>query len=100
MQRRKQQAGEYDHQAAEAGGKLMANELQFAVDALQVGSQRRLDVLQIGPQRSLDALQVGVDRGDICLGRYIVVYRVEDFGGDPFGLLALDIGIRQGVGEG
>jgi hypothetical protein len=36
----------------------------------------------------------------VLLGGDVIVDRVEDLGGDPFGLLAVDIGIRQGLGQG
>ena len=35
----------------------------------------------------------------VLLGGYVVVDRVEDLGGDPLGLLTIDVGVRQGVGQ-
>jgi hypothetical protein len=71
MQRREEQAGEHDHQAAEAGDELVLHQLELPLQCLHV-----------------------------LLGGDVVVDRVEDLGGDAFGLLAIDIGIRQGVGQG
>ena len=82
MQRREEQASEHDHQPAEAGDQLMPHQLQLG--------------LQIGP----DLAQVGSDEFQILLGSNVVVDRIEDLGSDALGFLAIDVGVRQGVGQG
>ena len=82
MQRREEQASEHDHQPAEAGDQLMPHQLQLG--------------LQIGP----DLAQVGSDELQILLGSNVVVDRIEDLGSDALGFLAIDVGVRQGVGQG
>jgi hypothetical protein len=71
MERREEEASEYNHQAAEAGDELVLYQFQLHLQCLQV-----------------------------LLGGDVIVDRVENLGGDPFGLLAVDISVRQGVGQG
>jgi len=48
----------------------------------------------------LHELQLGLQCLQVLFGGDVVVDRVEDLGGDAFGLLAVDIGVRQGIGQG
>jgi hypothetical protein len=75
MQRREEQASEHDHQATEASDELVLDQFQLA-------------------------LQLEAQMFKVLFGRNVVVDRVEDLGGDAFGLLTVDIGVRQGVGQG
>ena len=77
MQRREEQTGQHDDQAAEPD--------DDAVDP-------RLDLGEAQQHSLFQRLQV-------LLGGNAVVGRVEDLGGDPLGLLAIDIGVRQSVGQ-
>jgi len=47
----------------------------------------------------LDELQFGLQRLQVLLRGDVVVDRVEDLCCDPLGLLAIDIGVRQSVGQ-
>ena len=58
------------------------------------------DSVDPGLKAQLELAQVRSDQLQVLLGRDVVVDRIEDLGGDPFGLLAVDIGVRQGVGQG
>jgi hypothetical protein len=75
MQRREEQTGDRNDEAAKAGEELMPHQVDF-------GFEPRSEELQI------------------LLGGDVVVDRVEDLGGDAFGLLAVDIGVGQGIGQG
>jgi hypothetical protein len=75
MQRCEEQSEQHDHQAAETGQQLMLD--------------------QIDPR-----LELRFQELQVLLGGDVVMDRVEDLGGDPFGLLAVDIGVRQGIGQG
>src|SRR5437868_3328948 len=77
MQRREEQTGQHDDQAAEPD--------DDAVDP-------RLDLGEAQQHSLFQGLQV-------LLGDNVVVDRVEDLGGDPLGLLAIDIGLRQRIGQ-
>jgi hypothetical protein len=51
-----------------------------------------LQLLQVRLQRRLDQLQV-------LLGGDVLVDRIENFGGDALGRFAIDIRIRESVGQ-
>jgi hypothetical protein len=89
MQRCEEQAGDDHNEATEPDD----NSVDFR---LELGSQQlhvRPDRGDIGLQRRLRVLEV-------LRGGDVVVDRVEDFGGDALGLLAVDIGVGQRVGQG
>jgi hypothetical protein len=46
------------------------------------------------------SLQLEAQVFEVLLGGDVVVDRIEDLGSDPLGLRAVDIGVRQGIGQG
>jgi hypothetical protein len=54
----------------------------------------------LAPDRFKPCVEAQLELAQILLGGYVVVDRVEDLGSDPFCLLAIDIGIGQGIGQG
>jgi hypothetical protein len=58
------------------------------------------DPVDPGLKAQLERAQFGPDKLQVLFGGDVVVDRVENLGGDPFGLLAIDIGVGQGIGQG
>ena len=75
MQCREEQASEHNHQAAEAGDQLMPHQVDLRLEL-------RFEELQV------------------LLGGDVVMDCIEDLGRDALGLLAVDVRVRQGVGQG